>query len=201
MPKRVPLALTRFSRLASSSSESLCCCCFCNRIRSLISSCRQHPEQNMSGTNMDEVKEQEVADSTPMDLGDGDDARGDQKASNENHGNPMPSAQQEEAAIKKKYGGILPKKTPLISKDHERAYFDSADWALGKQGAKPKGPLEALRPKLQPTPHQQGRSRRSAYSRGGEGDDGGNMNISSEDQLDSGSGNNTGYEDQIHHHE
>ncbi|CAN6550512.1 unnamed protein product [Malus baccata var. baccata] len=229
MPKRVPLALTRFSRLASSSSESLCCCCFCNRIRSLIS-CRQHPEQNMSGTNMDEVKEQEVADSTPMDLGDGDDAGGDQKASNENHGNPMPSAQQEEAAIKKKYGGILPKKTPLISKDHERAYFDSADWALGKQGAKPKGPLEALRPKLQPTPHQQGRSRRSAYSRGGEGDgmcnqspinflymlntsstlellflfhmaDGGNMNISSEDQLDSGSGNNTGYEDQIHHHE
>jgi hypothetical protein len=82
-----------------------------------------------------------------------------------------------EAAIKKKYGGILPRKTPLISKskvskfalynvnvcfcsyklsillsshlnelqficifvtilisfqDHERAYFDSADWALGK---------------------------------------------------------------------
>ncbi|XP_048427479.1 uncharacterized protein LOC103950804 isoform X1 [Pyrus x bretschneideri] len=195
----------------------------------------------MSGTNMDEVKEQEVADSTPMDLGDGDNTGEDQKASNENHGNPMPSAQQEEAAIKKKYGGILPKKTPLISKvivglvsffssylptvrccyssfcfikikvtnkqvqilcqDHERAYFDSADWALGKQGAKPKGPLEALRPKLQPTPHQQGRSRRSAYSRGGEGDDGGNMNISSEDQLDSGSGNNTGYEDQTHHHE
>ncbi|XP_062202378.1 uncharacterized protein LOC133904819 isoform X2 [Phragmites australis] len=64
----------------------------------------------------------------------------------------MPSRQEEEAAIKKKYGGILPRKTPLISKDHERAYFDSADWALGKQGgapSKPKGPLEALRPKLQ----------------------------------------------------
>lgn len=44
----------------------------------------------------------------------------------------------------------MPKKPPLISKDHERAFFDSADWALGKQGAeKPKGPLEALRPKLQ----------------------------------------------------
>ncbi|KAM1417584.1 hypothetical protein ACFXTH_021048 [Malus domestica] len=173
---------------------------FCNRIRSLIS-CRQHPEQNMSGTNMEEVKDQEVADSTPMDLGDGDNAGVDPKASNENHGNPMPSAQQEEAAIKKKYGGILPRKTPLISKDHERAYFDSADWALGKQGAKPKGPLEALRPKLQPTPHQQGRSRRSAYSSGGEGDDGGNMNISSEDQLDGGSGDNTGDEDQTRHHE
>ncbi|KAL8107849.1 hypothetical protein AgCh_024307 [Apium graveolens] len=36
--------------------------------------------------------------------------------------------------------------------DHERAYFDSTDWALGKQGAeKPKGLLEALRPKLQVT--------------------------------------------------
>ncbi|KAK6918490.1 Endosulphine [Dillenia turbinata] len=62
----------------------------------------------------------------------------------------VPSSQEEEAAIKKKYGGIVPKKPPLISKDHERAYFDSADWALGKQGVeKPKGPLEALRPKLQ----------------------------------------------------
>lgn len=82
----------------------------------------------------------------------------------------------QEQAIKKKYGGMLPKKPPLISKvanhflsdlaspmllfllpsdhlcvclkcsfethfsswpifilqDHERAYFDSADWALGK---------------------------------------------------------------------
>jgi len=71
----------------------------------------------------------------------------------------MPSRQEEEAVIKKKYGGILPRKTPLISKDHERAYFDSADWALGKQGGvpnKPKGPLEALRPKLQVaiSPHQ-----------------------------------------------
>ncbi|KAL9325149.1 hypothetical protein ACSQ67_005794 [Phaseolus vulgaris] len=64
--------------------------------------------------------------------------------------NPMPSSQEEEHVIKKKYGGMMPKKPPLISKDHERAYFDSADWALGKQGAqKPKGPLEALRPKLQ----------------------------------------------------
>ncbi|KAG8391876.1 hypothetical protein BUALT_Bualt01G0232500 [Buddleja alternifolia] len=77
----------------------------------------------------------------------------------------MPSTQQEvEAAVKKKYGGIVPKKPPLISKDHERAYFDSADWALGKQGAnKPKGPLEALRPKLQPT-QQQTRYRKSPYA-------------------------------------
>uniref|UniRef100_A0A0E0FKR7 Uncharacterized protein n=1 Tax=Oryza nivara TaxID=4536 RepID=A0A0E0FKR7_ORYNI len=55
-----------------------------------------------------------------------------------------------------KYGGISPKK-PLINKDHERAYFDSADWALGKcylflqQGASnsTKGTTEPLKPKLQ----------------------------------------------------
>ncbi|KAG8055952.1 hypothetical protein GUJ93_ZPchr0001g30465 [Zizania palustris] len=78
----------------------------------------------------------------------------------------MPSPQQEEAAIKKKYGGILPKRTPHITKDHERAYFDSADWALGKQGGgpnRPKGPLEALRPKLQPT-QQHARARRTPYA-------------------------------------
>ncbi|XAR51492.1 hypothetical protein NMG60_11006137 [Bertholletia excelsa] len=85
----------------------------------------------------------------------------------------MPSSQQEEAVIKKKYGGIMPKKPPLISKDHERAYFDSADWALGKQGVeKPKGPLEALRPKLQPT-QQQTRYRKSPYAPS-DGEGGGN---------------------------
>ncbi|KAG6503964.1 hypothetical protein ZIOFF_036288 [Zingiber officinale] len=56
--------------------------------------------------------------------------------------------------------------------DHERAYFDSADWALGKGAEKPKGPLEALRPKLQPT-QQQARSRRSAYA-SSDNKDGGN---------------------------
>ncbi|OIT21535.1 uncharacterized protein LOC107812639 isoform X1 [Nicotiana tabacum] len=86
---------------------------------------------------------------------------------------PMPSTKQEEEVVKKKYGGIMPKKPPLISKDHERAYFDSADWALGKQGvAKPKGPLEALRPKLQPT-NQQTRYRKSPYAPS-EGEDGSN---------------------------
>ncbi|XP_062150694.1 uncharacterized protein LOC133859335 [Alnus glutinosa] len=72
------------------------------------------------------------------------------------------SSQEEE--VKKKYGGIMPKKPPLIAKDHERAYFDSADWALGKQGVeKPKGPLKALQPKLQPT-QQQTRYRKSPYA-------------------------------------
>uniref|UniRef100_A0A7C9DGX7 Endosulphine n=1 Tax=Opuntia streptacantha TaxID=393608 RepID=A0A7C9DGX7_OPUST len=85
---------------------------------------------------------------------------------------PTPSPEEEEAIVKKKYGGIMPKKPPLISKDHERAYFDSADWALGKQGVeKPKGPLEALRPKLQPT-QQQTRYRKSPYAPS-EGEDGG----------------------------
>ncbi|KAL8241737.1 hypothetical protein R6Q59_012039 [Mikania micrantha] len=54
------------------------------------------------------------------------------KMSETNDANPMPSKEQEEAVIKKKYGGLLPKKNPLISKDHDRAFFDSADWALGK---------------------------------------------------------------------
>ncbi|KAK1262696.1 hypothetical protein QJS04_geneDACA018414 [Acorus gramineus] len=91
---------------------------------------------------------------------------GDQ-VDDQNVGNSVPSYQEEEEVMKKKYGGLLPKKPPLISKDHERAFFDSADWALGKQGApveKPKNLIEALRPKLQPTPHQQVRSRRSAYA-------------------------------------
>ncbi|XP_028760491.1 uncharacterized protein LOC114750875 [Neltuma alba] len=80
----------------------------------------------------------------------------------------MPSTKEQEEVIKKKYGGLLPKKQPLISKDHERAYFDSADWALGKQGGeKPKGPLEALRPKLQPT-QQQTRYRKSFCAPSGE---------------------------------
>ncbi|KAL4319142.1 hypothetical protein GQ457_18G015090 [Hibiscus cannabinus] len=86
--------------------------------------------------------------------------------------NSVPPPSEEEAAIKKKYGGIMPKKPPLISKDHERAYFDSADWALGKQGAeKPKGPLQALRPKLQPS-QQQTRYRKSPCAPS-DGEDGG----------------------------
>ncbi|XP_068651419.1 uncharacterized protein [Aristolochia californica] len=81
--------------------------------------------------------------------------------------NAMTSSKEEEEAIKKKYGGMLPKKPPLISNDNERAYFDSADWALEKQGGKsekaPEG-LEALPPKLQPTPQGQARSKKSAYA-------------------------------------
>nr|XP_034897716.1 uncharacterized protein LOC118036116 [Populus alba] len=59
-----------------------------------------------------------------------------------------------------------------LLQDHERAFFDSADWELGKQGVeKPKGPLEALRPKLQPT-QQQTRYRKSPYAPA-DGEDGG----------------------------
>ncbi|KAK4380099.1 hypothetical protein RND71_001961 [Anisodus tanguticus] len=65
-----------------------------------------------------------------------------------------------------KYGGLTPKKKPLISKDHERAFFDSADWALCKQGAgvdqKSTVAIETLRPKLQRTAHQQLPPRRPA---------------------------------------
>ncbi|KAL8161977.1 hypothetical protein V2J09_013466 [Rumex salicifolius] len=38
----------------------------------------------------------------------------------------------EVASHQKQYGGLVPKKKPLISKDHQRAFFDSADWALYK---------------------------------------------------------------------
>ncbi|XP_059448885.1 uncharacterized protein LOC132180058 [Corylus avellana] len=154
----------------------------------------------MSGTNIEDVKEQEPTDNTLNNQIDVDSSLEDPKALDQNDENPMPSPQQEEEIIKKKYGGLLPRKPPLISKDHERAFFDSADWALGKQGAqKPKGPLEALRPKLQPTPHQQVRSRRSAYAPAddggdsGEVDDGNDITISSEDQsctLDGGDNSN-----------
>ncbi|KAA8527396.1 hypothetical protein F0562_034889 [Nyssa sinensis] len=73
-------------------------------------------------------------------------------------------------SIGKKYGGLVPKKKPLISKDHERAFFDSADWALCKQGAgmnqKSTVAIETLRPKLQRTPHQQLPPRRPACTSG-----------------------------------
>ncbi|KAH7513442.1 hypothetical protein FEM48_Zijuj12G0200400 [Ziziphus jujuba var. spinosa] len=72
----------------------------------------------------------------------------------------------------KKYGGLAPKKKPLISKDHERAFFDSADWALCKQGAgvnqKSTAAVETLRPKLERTPHQQLPPRRPACTSGRE---------------------------------
>ncbi|KAL3578843.1 hypothetical protein D5086_020347 [Populus alba] len=122
------------------------------RIRSIL--CR-HPSFlvrssitiRMSSKSIEDVKEQEFSDDAAENQVEND---GDQKELDLNRENPMLSPEQEEEIIKKKYGGMLSKKKPLISKDHERAFFDSADWALGKQGAqKPKGPLEALRPKLQ----------------------------------------------------
>lgn len=138
----------------------------------------------MSATNSDDTKEQELTEPKVTD-----------QPSITNEEEPMPSTQQEEEVIKKKYGGILPKKPPLISKDHERAFFDSADWALGKQGTqKPKGPLEALRPKLQPTPQQQVRSRRSAYAPSDDTEEGGNIDNTSSEELNGAAekvGNNT----------
>ncbi|CAA6654383.1 unnamed protein product [Spirodela intermedia] len=62
----------------------------------------------------------------------------------------------------RKYGGIAPKKKPLISKDTRRAFFDSADWALCKEGAAAGSAAEPLRPKLQPTPRRRLPPRRPA---------------------------------------
>ncbi|XP_010511989.1 PREDICTED: uncharacterized protein LOC104788012 [Camelina sativa] len=131
---------------------------------------------------MEDVKGKEIIDDSPT----------DNKVSDEVETPKQPSSESEENAIKKKYGGLLPKKIPLISKDHERAFFDSADWALGKQkGQKPKGPLEALRPKLQPTPHQQPRARRMAYSSGDTEDSETDNNESPDDQAGASAVDNT----------
>ncbi|XP_010415595.1 PREDICTED: uncharacterized protein LOC104701581 [Camelina sativa] len=135
---------------------------------------------------MEDVKGKEIIDDAPT----------DNKVSDEVETPKQPSSESEENAIKKKYGGLLPKKIPLISKDHERAFFDSADWALGKQkGQKPKGPLEALRPKLQPTPHQQPRARRMAYSSGDTEDSETDNNESPDDQAGASAVDNTNLKD------
>ncbi|GMI70275.1 hypothetical protein like AT4G16146 [Hibiscus trionum] len=80
--------------------------------------------------------------------------------------------QHNEGTSKAKYGGLVPKKKPLISKDHERAFFDSADWALCKQGAgvnqKTTVAIETLTPKLKRTPHQQLPPRRPTCTSGGD---------------------------------
>ncbi|XP_051181605.1 uncharacterized protein [Lolium perenne] len=74
---------------------------------------------------------------------------------------------EDEAYVEKKFGGITPKK-PLISKDHERAYFDSADWVLGKQAANSSSrpAAESLKPKLKRTPHHQLPPRKPACASG-----------------------------------
>ncbi|KAI5349317.1 hypothetical protein L3X38_002204 [Prunus dulcis] len=93
--------------------------------------------------------------------------QGEPKMADCNRGEDYFSAQDHEAStVVQKYGGLAPKKKPLISKDHERAFFDSADWALCKQGAgvnpKSTAAVETLQPKLQRTPHQQLPPRRPA---------------------------------------
>ncbi|XP_021896582.1 uncharacterized protein LOC110813660 [Carica papaya] len=87
-----------------------------------------------------------------------------------NRGQDFYASQDIEEAVTKKYGGLAPKKKPLISKDHERAFFDSADWALYKQGAavnqRPTVAIETLRPKLQRTPRQRLPPRRPTCTSG-----------------------------------
>ncbi|KAI6686412.1 hypothetical protein NL676_032325 [Syzygium grande] len=145
----------------------------------------------MSGTIVEDSRDQVLADCPIKNDVEGEGSFKDTIDSDVGDENAVPSQEEEEEIIKKKYGGLLPKKPPLISKvcffcppstslvlqnnilQIMNALFDSADWALGKQGAqKPKVPLEALRPKLQPTPHHQGRSRRSAYAPADDGNEG-----------------------------
>ncbi|KAF7006577.1 hypothetical protein CFC21_021612 [Triticum aestivum] len=84
------------------------------------------------------------------------------------NGNSSASAMGHQTVAEKKFGGIAPKK-PLISKDHERAYFDSADWVLGKQAASNNAQaaaIESLKPKLKRTPHHQLPPRKPACASG-----------------------------------
>ncbi|KAA6426692.1 MAG: hypothetical protein FRX49_03802 [Trebouxia sp. A1-2] len=57
---------------------------------------------------------------------------------------------EQEAKLKAKYGNMGAKKK-LMPKDHK--FFDSADWALSKQGVKTENKQDAfgLEPKLEPT--------------------------------------------------
>nr|GLL34205.1 uncharacterized protein LOC109166242 isoform X2 [Ipomoea trifida] len=141
----------------------------------------------LNSSNDENVKEHEPVDDSQRSQVDGNSPVNDPKVSELQEN---PKKPKEEEVIKKKYGGLLAKKPPLISKDHERAFFDSADWALGKQGAqKSKGPAEALRPKLEPTPHQQVRTRLSASVPADDDDDeadGGNSKLDDKSEEKSG---------------
>ncbi|XP_023006410.1 uncharacterized protein LOC111499146 [Cucurbita maxima] len=78
----------------------------------------------------------------------------DHQRDGEENSFPFRQNQEATAGSGNRYGGLAPKKKPLISKDHERAFFDSADWALCKQGAGlcNSVAVEKLQPKLQRTP-------------------------------------------------
>nr|GMD27497.1 uncharacterized protein LOC109166242 isoform X2 [Ipomoea batatas] len=83
----------------------------------------------LNSSNDENVKEHEPVDDSQRSQVDGNPSVNDPKVSELQEN---PKKPKEEEVIKKKYGGLLAKKPPLISKDHERAFFDSADWALGK---------------------------------------------------------------------
>ncbi|XP_042516930.1 uncharacterized protein LOC122091155 isoform X2 [Macadamia integrifolia] len=67
----------------------------------------------------------------------------------------LASQEESAAAVGKKYGGLVPKKKPLISKQGG-AGLDQ----------KSKAAVETLRPKLERTPHQQLPPRRPACTSG-----------------------------------
>ncbi|KAL2645112.1 hypothetical protein R1flu_012699 [Riccia fluitans] len=78
--------------------------------------------------------------------------------------------EEQETLLMKKYGGICPKRPPLIANHNVRAFFDSADWALCKQGVTHQHQqhqltrLQSLPPKLAPTHHHPAPTRRASYA-------------------------------------
>ncbi|KAL0659165.1 hypothetical protein Bca4012_079750 [Brassica carinata] len=79
-------------------------------------------------------------------------------ATENNRADEIVFSQERESTGANKYGGLVPKKKPLISQP-KRAFFDSADWVLHKQQASADErtieAIESLRPKLVRTPHKQ----------------------------------------------
>ncbi|KAI8470223.1 MAG: hypothetical protein J3K34DRAFT_521571 [Monoraphidium minutum] len=66
---------------------------------------------------------------------------------------PLEIEHEQEAMLAKRYGGMLKRKQSRVPKDHK--YFDSADWALAKEGkGEGGGPTvsmeEALPPRTSP---------------------------------------------------
>ncbi|CAN8273199.1 unnamed protein product [Cochlearia groenlandica] len=68
---------------------------------------------------MEDIKGKELIDDTPIENVDNN----NNKVSDDLESDKQPAAESE-----KKYGGLLPKKIPLISKDHERAWISGSLW-------------------------------------------------------------------------
>ncbi|CAN8230716.1 unnamed protein product [Cochlearia groenlandica] len=75
---------------------------------------------------MEDIKGKELIDDTPIENVDNN----NNKVSDDLESNKQPTAESEENAMKKKYGGLLPKKIPLISKVNGMVSNDICDQTI-----------------------------------------------------------------------